>query len=282
MSHGRSRIRTQLLAVMTSLTVMVCLAACQPADPPVESSVPVSGMAPANDVELHYQIHGEGTPLILLHGGLGHSGNWSAQLPVLSKQYKVITVDSRGHGRSTMTERQISYALMASDVVALMDYLQIERAHIVGWSDGGNIGLYLSIHYPERLLKVVAAGANYSPSGLRSDVGESEIAASYIGNAMTDYQALSPEPANWDAFFENMSQMWAKEPDFTLEQMGSITVPVLLLDGENDEAIYTEHTMEMASLIPTAELIFVPGTGHFGMVEKPAEFNAEILNFLGY
>ena len=237
-------------------------------------------MAPVNDAELYYQIHGEGAPLILLHGGLGHSGNWSKQLPVLSQQYKVVTVDSRGHGRSTMTEQQISYALMASDVVALMDYLEIEKAHVVGWSDGGIIGLYLAIHHPERLLKVVATGANYSPAGLRPDIGENQKFVSYIGNAIEDYQALSPDPANWDAFFGNIGQMWALEPDFTVEQMGSIAVPVLLLDGESDEAIYTEHTMEMASLIPTAKLIFVQGTGHFGMAEKPAEFNAEILNFL--
>jgi len=280
MSREKSIIRTQFLAVTTSLTAMVCLAACQPPETPVESSEPVSGMAPANDVELYYQIHGEGPPLILLHGGLGHSGHWTNQLSVLSDRYKVITVDSRGHGRSTMSEQQISFALMASDIVALMDYLKIERAHIVGWSDGGNIGLYLAIHHPERLIKIIASGANYSPAGVRSDVGENRKFLSYIGDAIEDYQALSPDPANWDSFFGNIGQMWASEPDFTVEQLGSIAVPVLLLDGESDEAIYTEHTIEMASLIPTAKLTFVPGTGHFGMWEKPAEINSAILDFL--
>jgi pimeloyl-ACP methyl ester carboxylesterase len=237
-------------------------------------------MAPVNDVELFYQIRGEGMPLILLHGGLGHSGHWKNQLSVLSKHYKVITVDSRGHGRSTMTEQQISFALMASDVIALMDYLEIEKAHILGWSDGGNIGLYLAIHHPERLIKVVASGANYSPSGVRSDVGENQKFLSYIGDAIEDYQALSPDPDNWDAFFGNIGQMWASEPDFTAEQLGSIAVPILLLDGESDEAVYTAHTKEMASLIPTAKLTFVPGTGHFGMWEKPSEINNAILDFL--
>jgi pimeloyl-ACP methyl ester carboxylesterase len=237
-------------------------------------------MAPVNDVELYYEIHANGTPLILLHGGLGHSGHWENQLPVLTEHYKVITVDSRGHGRSTMTEQQISFELMASDIVALMDYLGIERAHILGWSDGGNIGLYLAIHFPERLMKVVASGANYSPSGVRSDVGENQKFLSYIGDAIGDYQALSPDPANWDAFFGNIGRMWASEPDFTLDQLGSISMPVLLLDGESDEAIYTEHTIEMAGLIPTAQLIFVPGTGHFGMWEKPVEINNAILDFL--
>jgi len=240
----------------------------------------MSGLSPANDVELYYQIHGEGTPLILLHGGLGHSGHWKNQLDLLSKHFKVISVDSRGHGRSTMSDQQISFALMASDTVALMNHLEIERAHILGWSDGGNTGLYLAIHHPERLIKVVASGSNYSPSGIRSNVGENQKFIAYIGNAVADYQALSPDPANWDALFANVGRMWSSEPDFTTEQLGGITVPVLLLDGESDEAIYTEHTIEMASLIPTAKLTFVPGTGHFGMWEKPAEMNSAILDFL--
>ena len=172
-------------------------------------------MAPVNGVELYYEIHGNGMPLLFLHGGLGHSGHWKNQLSALSEHYKVVTVDSCGHGRSTMTDQQISFALMASDIVALMDYLEIERAHILGWSDGGNIG-----------------------------------------------------------------QMWASEPDFTVEQLGSISAPVLLLDGESDEAIYTEHTIEMAGLIPTAKLTFIAGTGHSGMWEKPLEINNAILDFL--
>jgi pimeloyl-ACP methyl ester carboxylesterase len=280
MNREEPIIRTQFLAITASLIAVVCVAACQPSETSFESSEPVSGTAPANGVDLYYQIYGEGTPLILLHGGLGHSGHWTNQLSVLSEHYKVITVDSRGHGRSTMTEQQISYALMASDIVALMDYLEIERAHILGWSDGGNIGLYLAIHHPDRLIKVVASGANYNPSGVRSDVGENQKFLSYVGDAVEDYQTLSPDPANWDAFFGNIGQMWASEPDFTVEQLGSIAVPILLLDGESDEAIYTAHTREMAGMIPTAKLTFVPGTGHFGMWEKPEEINSAILDFL--
>jgi pimeloyl-ACP methyl ester carboxylesterase len=280
MNREGPAVRTRLPMVMALMVAAVCFAACQPPEPSVASAGPVSGMAPVNDVELYYEIHGEGTPLLLLHGGLGNSSHWENQLPVLSEHYKVITVDSRGHGRSTMTEQQISYALMASDIVALMDHLDVKRAQIIGWSDGGNIGLYLAINHPQRLIKVIASGANYNPSGVRSDVGENQKFISYIGDAMADYQTLSPEPTNWDAFLGNIGQMWASEPNFTVEQLGSVAVPILLLDGESDEAIYTEHSREMASLIPTATLTFVPGTGHFGMWEKPVEINTAILDFL--
>ena len=280
MNREEPAIPTQFLKATVLIFAVVCFAACQPPEPSVDSIEPTSGMASVNDVELYYEIHGEGAALVLLHGGLGHSGHWKNQLPVLSEHYKVITVDSRGHGRSTMTEQQISYELMASDIVALMDYLEIKRARILGWSDGGNIGLCLAINHPERLIKVIASGANYDPSGVRSDVGENQKFVSYIGKAMADYQTLSPDPTKWDAFFGNISQMWASEPNFTVEQLSSIATPVLLLDGESDEAIYNEHTREMAGLIPTAKLTFVTGTGHFGMWEKPDEINAAILEFL--
>lgn len=280
MNREFTAVRTYLFMVTALAVAAICVAACQPSEQSVESSDPDSGMASVNDVELHYAIQGEGIPLVLLHGGLGHSGHWENQLGVLADHYRVITVDSRGHGRSTMTDQQISYELMASDIVALMDFLNIPKANVLGWSDGGNIGLYLAIHQPDRLIKVIASGANYSPSGVRSDVGENQKFISYIGKAMEDYQALSPNPANWEGFLGNIGQMWATEPNFTADQLGSIGVPVLLLDGESDEAIYTEHTSEMASLIPTSELKFVPGTGHFGLWERPAEMNQAILEFL--
>ncbi len=249
--------------------------ALAPLPTPVES-----GMAPVNDIEMYYAIYGEGEPLLLLHGGLGNADYFANQIATFAETYRVIAVDSRGHGRSTMTETPISYSLMASDVLALMDYLEIEAAYLVGWSDGGIIGLDIAIHHPERLLKLVAYGANYNTSGVRTDVGDSELFNAYIERALADYAALSPTPDNVDAFLENISNMWATEPDFSAEQLGSITTPTLILDGWQEEAIYPEHAFEMASLIPTAELQLIPGVGHFAMFHTPEMFNSIVLNFL--
>jgi pimeloyl-ACP methyl ester carboxylesterase len=255
------------------------LAACQ--SKPVAKDVPnTSGRASVNDIRMYYEIHGDGVPLILLHGGLGSTASWKNQIPVLSRDYQVIAVDSRGHGRSTLTEQRISYTLMTSDVVALMDYLDIEKAHILGWSDGGIIGLELAINHPERLNKVIAFGANYNPAGVRADVGENQKISDYIENAAEDYRTLSPDPKRWDEFLENIGQMWASEPNITAEQLGTITVPVLILDGDNDEFVYTEHTRDMARLIPTATLTLIPGAGHFAFGERPEETNEVILEFL--
>ncbi|MCB9147832.1 MAG: alpha/beta fold hydrolase [Caldilineaceae bacterium] len=245
-----------------------------------ENSAMESDTAELNGIQLYYEVHGEGEPLILLHGGLGNSDYWAEQIPVFAQHYQVITMDSRGHGRSTFDETPIGYDLMMSDVLALMDHLGIEKANLLGWSDGGIIGLDMAINHPERMSKIIAYGANYTPAGVREDIGENATFGAYIEKAAADYQKLAPAPERWDEFLNNIGNMWATEPNFTPEQLGAITTPILVLDGENEEAIKTEHTIEMAGLIPGAELILIPETGHFAMWEKPEEFNQIVLDYL--
>lgn len=247
----------------------------------LELPTPVeSGMAAVNDIEMYYAIYGEGEPLLLLHGGLGNADYFANQISAFAEQYKVIAVDSRGHGRSTVTDAPISYDLMASDVLALMDFLEIEKASIVGWSDGGIIGLEIAIENPERLNKVVAYGANYVPSGVKADVGESAVFNAYIGQALADYELLSPTPEGFDAFLANISNMWATEPNYTKEQMQAIPVPILFLDGWQEEAIYPAHNFEMSELVPGSELHLMPNVGHFAMFLTPDMFNEIVLDYL--
>jgi pimeloyl-ACP methyl ester carboxylesterase len=243
-----------------------------------------SGMAPVNDIQMYYATYGDPSnpPLILLHGGLGNADYFVNQIPAFSEQYYVITPDSRGHGRSTMSDQQIGYALMASDVLALMDYLKIDSADLVGWSDGGIIGLDIAIHHPERLRKLVAYGANYNPSGVKSDIGDNARFNAYIEMAAADYARLSPDPDNFDNFLANIGNMWATEPNYTVEEMQGITVPTLILDGIQEEAIYPEHDLEMAELIPGADLFLMGGVGHFAMWEKTEQFNRVILDYLSH
>jgi pimeloyl-ACP methyl ester carboxylesterase len=137
-----------------------------PPEPPMPKA-DASGTAPVNDIQMYYAIYGTGDPLIVLHGGLAHSDVWGNQLPELSKHFKVIVADSRGHGRSTRSAQPYSYGLMASDVIALMDYLKIDKAALLGWSDGGIIGLDIAMNHPERLTRLFAFGANYNPAGLK-------------------------------------------------------------------------------------------------------------------
>jgi pimeloyl-ACP methyl ester carboxylesterase len=169
---------------------------------------------------------------------------------------------------------------MASDVLGLMDHLEIDKADLVGWSDGGIIGLEIALTHPDRLNKVVAYGANFDPTGVRLDIGTNDYFNAYIEAASAEYQEISPAPERWDEFLGNISNMWATEPNYTEEQLRSITTPFLILDGANEEAIDLNQTKLMALLIPEAELEIMPDTGHFALFEQPEEFSRIVLDFL--
>src|SRR5580698_3918049 len=129
------------------------------------------GFVDHDGARIAYSTYGTGTPVILLHGGLGHSGNWAWQVPALvDSGYRAVLIDSRGHGRSTRDARPYSYELMASDVLAVMDVLQLEKAAIVGWSDGACTGLIMGAKTPERVAGVLFFGCNMDPSGTKEFV----------------------------------------------------------------------------------------------------------------
>jgi pimeloyl-ACP methyl ester carboxylesterase len=233
-----------------------------------------------NGANIYYEVYGEGEPLILLHGGLANGTYYRNQISVFAEQYQVIVMDSRGHGRSSFDDQPITYALMASDVLGLMDHLEIEKADIVGWSDGGIIGLEIALTHPERLNRVVAYGANYDPTGVKADIETSTMFNAYIEAAAADYQIMSPEPERWDEFLNNIGEMWATLPNYTVEQLGTITTPFLILDGVYEEAIDTNHMAMMAEAIPGSEMWLIANTGHFAMFERPDEFNRVVLDYL--
>jgi len=239
-----------------------------------------TGYAKVNGAEIYYAIYGSGEPLILLHGGLGNTDYWGGQIAAFSAKYKVINIASRGHGRSTRDDQAYSYQLMASDVLAVMDALSIKKASIVGWSDGGIIGIDIAINHPDRLVKLFAFGANFNPSGVKPTVETDAVFGAYVERAAADYSRLSKTPKQFDEFVAQISEMWAKQPNFTPEQLQSIQVPVAVADGEYDEAIKLEHTKQMASLIPGSTLILLPNLSHFAMWQDPEAFNTAVLKYL--
>lgn len=268
-------------AVLTALLVFGGIVSAQDWDVDTFPMPVEAGFAPVNDIEMYYAIYGEGEPMLLIHGGLGSSDGWAEQIAPFAEEYMVIVGDGRGHGRTNFTDEPISYGLMTSDWLALLDYLEIDAIHLVGFSDGGIIGLEMAINHPDRLLSVVAYGANYDVSGVRADIGENEIFNAYIELAVGEYLELSPEPERMDAFFENIGAMWASEPAYTEEQLATIDTPILVLHGELEEAIDNDHAIEMAELIPGSEFVMMSDTGHFALWEKTEEFNEIILDFVG-
>jgi pimeloyl-ACP methyl ester carboxylesterase len=249
--------------------------------PPTPSLPPAlhSGMAPVNGIKIWYAEFGQGEPVILLHGGLANANYWGEQIPTLAAHYRVIVMDSRGHGRSTRNAQPFGYDLMASDVIGLMDFLHIRKAAIIGWSDGAILGLDIAIHHPERLTKVFAFAANSDPSGV-SDIAHSPVFIAYIARAEKEYEALSPTPHEYDAFLAQIEKMWATQPNFTAAQLASISVPIWIVDADHDEAIKRENTEFMAAHIPGAGLLLQPEVSHFSFIQDPRQFNADVLHFL--
>jgi pimeloyl-ACP methyl ester carboxylesterase len=238
-----------------------------------------SGAAPVNGVKIWYAVFGEGEPVILLHGGLANSNYWGLQVRALQPHYRVIVMDSRGHGRSARDERPYSYDLMAEDVVALMDFLKIPKAAIVGWSDGAIIGLDIAMKHPERLSKLFAFAANSDPSGV-ADIAASPVFNAYIARAEKEYQALSPTPDQYKPFLDQIGEMWKTQPNWTADNLRAIKVPTWIVDGDHDEAIKRENTEFMAANIPGAGLLLQPEVSHFSFIQDSAQFNSHLLHFL--
>jgi len=240
-----------------------------------------SGRVQVNGIQLYYAEIGQGSPVVLLHGGLANSDYFGHQVQALAPRHRVILVDSRGHGRSARDARPYGYDLMADDVVALLDHLRIAQADIVGWSDGAILGLDLAIRHPTRVGRVFAFAANTVTAGVIDGVENNPTFAAFIARAGQEYARLSPTPDQYQAFVEQISRMWASEPNWTDAQLRAIRAPVLVVDGDHDEAIRRAHTEYIAATIPGAGLLILPNTSHFAFLQDPALFNFAILHFLG-
>ena len=223
---------------------------------------------------------GAGDPVLLIHGGLGHADIWASQVATMAKTHKVIVADSRGHGRSTRNADPYGYDLMASDYLALLDFLKIDKTALVGWSDGGIIGLDIALNHPERLTRLFAQAANVTVDGLDPGVMTNKTFGAYIERSGRDYKKLSKTPDEYDAFVAQISHMWESQPNWTKEQLATITTPTAIVAGDHDEAIKREHTEYMAASIPGAKLIILPNASHFAMLQAPDEYTKAALDFI--
>ncbi len=238
-----------------------------------------TGLAPVNGIKLWYGEYGHGAPVILVHGGLANANYWGLLVRALAPHYRVIVMDSRGHGRSSRDARPYGYDLMADDVVGLMNYLKIDKAALVGWSDGTIIGLDIALRHPERLTRLFAFAANSDPSAVK-DVEHDPVFSAFIARARKEYETLSPTPKEYDAFLKQIEKMWESQPHWTAADLHTIKVPTWIVDADHDEAIKRDNTLFMADNIPGSGLLIQPQVSHFSFLQDPAQFNADVLHFL--
>lgn len=238
------------------------------------------GYVENDGARIWYAAYGAGLPVILLHGGLGHSGNWGYQVSaVIDSGYRAVVIDSRGHGRSTRDARPYTYELMASDVLAVIDALNLEKAALVGWSDGACTALIVADQAPERVAGVFFFACNMDPSGTK-EFEFGPLVERCFSRHVRDYKQLSPTPDQFDAFIEAVGLMQRTQPNYSAEDLAKIRVPVAIVHSEHDEFIKRDHAEHLARSIPHAELIDLPGVSHFAPLQRPEQFNTEMLTFL--
>ena len=238
------------------------------------------GFVETSGARIFYVACGSGPAVVLLHGGLGHGGNWGYQVPALVEAgYRAIVIDSRGHGRSTRDSRPYSYQSMASDVRSVMDELQIQRAAIVGWSDGADTGLILADETPERVAGVFFFACNMDSTGTKP-FEFTPIIGRIFRRHKKDYAALSTTPDDFDAFADAVGLMQRTQPEYSATDLARIQTPVAVVLGEHDEFIKPGHMDYLARTLPKATLTILPDVSHFAPLQRPADFNKVMLQFL--
>jgi pimeloyl-ACP methyl ester carboxylesterase len=198
----------------------------------------------------------------------------------VSSGYRAVLIDSRGHGRSTRDARPYTYQLLASDVAAVMDAIQLERAALIGWSDGACTALVLASAAPERVAGVFFFACNMDPSGTK-EIVPSPILARCFGRHMKDYARLSATPGDFGPFAAAVGEMQRTEPNYSAQDLARIKVPVAIVHSERDEFIERGHAEYLARSIPGAELVELHGVSHFAPLQRPDYFNGAMLRFVG-
>ncbi|MGP6139400.1 MULTISPECIES: alpha/beta fold hydrolase [unclassified Jeotgalibaca] len=216
---------------------------------------------------LYYQMGGVGEPLLFIHGNGEDSDIFSIQFEDFQPTHTVIAMDTRGHGRSDLGVDTLTFRLIADDILTLLDELAIEKIIIVGYSDGGNIALYLAAHNPERVRCVITMGSNYKADAIEKTTYQEIV---------EHREELLTQEQNEEVKRQlNIVNLMLDELDLSENDLKNLQVPVLVMAGEFD-LIKREHTEEMAALIPNGEVFIVPEGGHDFFVTDPGSFQEAV------
>lgn len=237
----------------------------------------------AGGVRTYYEVHGDGDPVVLLHGGFEGADSWGAQTPELSRHYRLVLPERRGHVHTPDVDGPITYENMAADTIAFMEKLKTGPAHLVGWSDGALVGLLAAIQRPELVRKLVMIGQYVNKDGEAPWFGEMTAAISIetCPPFLRDgYDRFSPDGTDhFPVVFEKMVELWRTEPNLALSELARVKAPTLVLAGDTD-IITVEHAAAMYEALPDAQLAVVPGASHVVPIEKPELINRLLLDFL--
>eukprot|EP01136_Pigoraptor_vietnamica_P014536 Opistho-1_new@56833 len=224
--------------------------------------------------KMYCEVYGEGEPLLIIHGNGGDISNFKENIPYFSKHYKTIIADSRVHGKSPDNGDSLSYEMMADDYAALLSAMKIESASVIGWSDGGIIGLLMAMRYPEKVKKLAITGANLQPdtNAVYPEVWEL-VKPTYQGLQKKAIKTPA-EKTGW-----KLMRLLVEQPNISLASLHTIQCPTLVMGGDHD-VIKEEHTMLIYKNIPKAYLWILPNSGHSTPIIYKEAFNTTVDQFL--
>jgi len=255
-----------------------------------------TGYAPVNGLNMYYEIHGEGRPLVLLHGAFSAIGtSFENVLPGLAETRQVIGLEMQAHGRTADIDRPLSPVQMADDTVAALEHLGIEDADVFGYSMGSEVALHIVVRHPDVVGKLVLASATYTLSGvhpgLMDGLAEMKPEMMFGSPWHEEYMRIAPRPEDFAVLFEKKTQMDRELEDFSAEAIHAIKAPTLLIIGDSD-LVRPEHAVEMFRLLgggvfgdtpaglPASQLAVLPGTSHVTLVDRADMLLAIIPPFL--
>lgn len=255
-----------------------------------------SGYAPVNGLEMYYEIHGEGQPLVLLHGAFSAIGtSFGKLLPGVARTRQVIAFELQAHGRTADIDRPLTIEHMADDVAAALEQLGIERADLLGYSMGGSVALQFALCHPERLRKLVLMSVTYTLGGvhpgLMEGLGEMQPEMMYGSPWHQEYMQIAPHPEHFARLFAKKTEMDRQLKDLSEEDIRAIQAPTLLIIGDSD-LVRPEHAVEMFRLLgggvfgdtpaglPDSQLAVLPGTSHVTIVDRADWLVSMIDSFL--
>ena len=244
---------------------------------------PTTGYAPVNGLNMYYEVHGSGEPVVLLHGGfMTITSNWAGWIDELSKTRKVIAVEMQGHGRTADIPRELSSENHADDVAALLKYLKISRADLIGYSMGGGVAMQVAVRHPDQVRRVVVMSSTFRRDGMVQeglDAMPKLTAETFKGSPIeAEYKRLSPTPDQFSKFVERMVAADSKAKDLSADQLQSTTAPMFFIHGDAD-GIRLQHVAEMfrlkggeihGDLRPrsASRLAILPNTTHVTLMER--------------
>lgn len=255
-----------------------------------------SGYATVNGLDMYYEIHGTGQPLVLLHGAFSAIGtSFGKLLPLLAKTRQVIAFELQAHGRTADSDRPLTLEAMAEDVADALHQLGIERADVLGYSMGAGVALHFAIRHPERLRKLVLISVTYNLEGvhpgLMDGLGEMKPEMMFGSPWHEEYLRIAPRPEDFNRLFAKKTEMDRQIRDFPAETIRAIQAPAMLVIGDSD-LVRPEHAVEMFRLLgggvfgdtpaglPDSQLAILPGTSHVTIVERAGWLASMIDSFL--